>query len=182
MLTIPIAPREREHEHGVSLDIPNEQRQATSGLHTDIRRSEDHDGGKHEDHGAITGRPSEAAPERPHGGDQLGEDGEYPVGPGTYEGECWHTGNILSVNTYQFQRVLGDMTPGPAATLIDTTKEPVYGPDPTMVLDEKDTGPSRILFQENKSEDQGSSAAGISSPGVVAGCIEYRNDATGGCF
>lgn len=74
------------------------------------------------------------------------------------------------------------MTPGPAATLIDTTKEPVYGPDPTIVLDEKDTGPSRILFQENKSEDQGSSAAGISSPGVVAGCIEYRNDATGGCF
>ena len=99
MLTIPIAPRERQHEHGVSLDIPNEQRQATTDLHTDIRRSEDHDGGKHEDQGAITGRPSEAAPERPHGGDQLGGDGKYPVGPGTYEGECWHTGNILSVNT-----------------------------------------------------------------------------------
>lgn len=50
------------------------------------------------------------------------------------------------------------------------------------MLDEKDTGPSRIAFQENKREDQGFAAAEILSPGAVVGGTEYRNNVTSEYF
>lgn len=46
------------------------------------------------------------------------------------------------------------------------------------MLDEKDTGASRIAFQEKKSEDQGSTSIGVSTSGVVVGDIDHGNDTT----
>jgi hypothetical protein len=52
----------------------------------------------------------------------------------------------------------------------------VDGPDPTVVPDEKDTRASRVVFQENKSEDRGFAAIEVSTPGAVVGGTEHGND------
>ena len=58
----------------------------------------------------------------------------------------------------------------------------VDGPDPTTVLDEKDTRASRIVFQENKSEDRGLPATEVPTLVAVAGGTEHGNDVAGECF
>ena len=49
------------------------------------------------------------------------------------------------------------------------------------MLDDKDPRTSRIVFQDNKSEDQGLPAPGTSIPGIVDG-TGHRNDPTSECF
>ena len=49
------------------------------------------------------------------------------------------------------------------------------------MLDEKDTRASRIVFQETKSEGQGSTAD-VSASGAVVGGTEHENGASGECF
>ena len=56
--------------------------------------------------------------------------------------------------------------------------EETDGPDSTVVPDGNDTGPSRIVIQEDESEDQRTPAPEALTPNAVDGCAEDGNDNT----
>ena len=102
---IPIAPQEREREHGVPSYTSNEQlRQNPPDLHSDPRRLEGQGLAEHEAQGLVTIQPSVVAPERAFNDDQFGDGTQDSVPHRRYGGECWCPGNIISINTDQTRR------------------------------------------------------------------------------
>lgn len=101
----PIALRERELEHKVPMDIPNEQLgQNTTGVRSDTRRLENWVLAEHGDQGTVGEQPSALVSEYIVNDYQLSEDAQYTAQSGEYEGKCRCLGDVLSVNIHQFQR------------------------------------------------------------------------------
>ena len=102
MLMILIELREREREHGITSDTPNDQLGQNALDHREIRRLEGCDGRDHEDQGMVAKQPSGVVLGRTFDDDQLGEGacyGQY----GRSGGECRCPGNPLFIHVYQFQ-------------------------------------------------------------------------------
>ena len=101
MLIVPTAQQEREREHGVPPDTPNELGQNPPDLNSDARGSGGQDAEEHEDRGAATKRPSVVTLEHAFGDDQLGEGAQHSFRPGS---ECRCPGNDISTDVYQARR------------------------------------------------------------------------------
>ena len=55
-------------------------------------------------------------------------------------------------------------------------------PDLTVALDERDTRGSRVVFQEDKGEDQEFAVAEDPTPGTMVSGTEHGGDTTSECF